>query len=284
MTTIRQLLLAAVDHLSSSGLESPRHDAELILSIVTQTCRTYLITHPERKLTAEEEQLAWRWLEKRAQHYPIQYLRGFQEFYGHEFLVSPDVLVPRPETEFLIDVCLDLLDRRKTQRVLDIGTGSGCIAITLLLELPTLLAVATDVVQSALIIARANACRNACSDRLRLLLGDTTGPLLGDPGKFQLVVSNPPYVAFTERNAVSPSVARFEPAVAVFAGDSGLEIIEKLFEQVPPLLIDGGYLVLEIGYGQHMAVSALGGKYGWVETHVRRDLSNIERCAVFRLV
>lgn len=282
MTSTGRILLSATDFLSSFGLEFPREDAELIVATVTKTGRTHLMTHPEQLLTPKEERDAWRWLEKRARHYPIQYMRGFQEFYGNEFLVSPSVLVPRPETELLIDVSLEQLERKDTGRILDVGTGSGCIAITLLLKLPSFSAVATDIMASALIIARANGRRHSCSDRLRLLHGDAAQPVLGERKKFDLIVSNPPYVAASEIDAVSPSVARFEPSVAVFAGASGLEVIEKLFEQASDLLTDRGALILELSRGQNDRASALGRTHGWVQTGLRKDLAGIERCAVFR--
>ena len=283
MATIHQLLTSAADYLSSSGLESPREDAELIVATVTRTSRTYLMSHPEESLSSADTVLAWRWLKKRAGHYPIQYLRGQQEFYGYEFLVTPNVLVPRPETELLVDVSLEFLrDRKPPCTVLDIGTGSGCIAISLLSELPELAVVATDISESALAVARANACRNACGDRLRLMCGDVAGPILTHPDGFDLVVSNPPYVAERDRHLVSTSVAEFEPAGAVFAGKSGLEVIERLFEQVPAVLKSDGFLVLELACGRDPAISALGRAHRWVQVDLRRDLAGINRCAVFR--
>lgn len=283
MATIHQLLTSATSYLSSFGLESPREDAELIVATVTRTNRTYLMSHPEKRLSQADTVLAWRWLKKRASHYPIQYMRGFQEFYGHEFLVSPDVLVPRPETELLVDVSLELLrDREETGSVLDVGIGSGCIAISLLLEFPFLSALGTDVSETALAVARANARRNACADRLTLLHGDVVGPVLVSEEKFDLVVSNPPYVALHDRPTVATSVVQFEPSVAVFAGDSGLEVIERLFQEVPHVLEDNGHLVLELAYGQAPAVFALGRAHGWVRSNLRQDLSGISRCAVFR--
>lgn len=282
MTTSREALTSASDYLSSVGLDFPSDDAALIVATVTGASRAQLISSPERRLDPEEELLLWRWLGKRARHFPIQYLRGFQEFYGYEFLVSSHVLVPRPETELLIEVGLELLGSKSPASVLDVGTGSGCIAATLLLELPTLSAVATDISESALKIAEANARRNKCSDRLLLLHGDTVEPLIGTSDQFDLVISNPPYVALHEKASVSTSVLRFEPTEAVFAGDTGLEIFERLFAQASPLLAPGGNLLLELGCGQGAAVKALGQTYGWELEEMHKDLAGIERCGVFR--
>lgn len=283
MTTIREALTSASDYLSSFGLDFPSDDAALILATVTGASRTQLISSPERSMDLEEEVLLWRWLGMRAQHFPIQYMRGFQEFYGYEFLVSSSVLVPRPETELLIEVGLELLGSKSPASVLDVGTGSGCIAATLLLETPTLSAVATDIMDSALRIAGANARRNRCSDRLTLLQGDTVEPLIETSVQFDLVICNPPYVALADKDTVSPSALKFEPPEALFAGNAGLEMFEKLFEQVPGLLTDEGHLVLELGYGQSTAVKDLGQSHGWELCGLHKDLAGIERCAVFCL-
>jgi len=282
MTTIAQVLQSATDYLSSAGLESPRDDAEIIIATVTETSRTYLITHHRQDLDPRELLQIWRWLEKRSQHYPIQYMRGFQEFYGHEFLVSADVLIPRPETELLVEVSLELLKGRRQPSILDLGTGSGCIAISLLLEIPSLSAVATDVSPFALGIVQANSFRHNCVDRLRLLLCDVAEPLCGEQIKFDLVISNPPYVALTEKDTVSRSVIDFEPLVAIFGGHSGLEVIEKILKQSSGLVTESGNLVLELASGQRPAVLSLAQRYGWLETDSRRDLAGIDRCVVFR--
>jgi release factor glutamine methyltransferase len=282
MATIQQELTAAVQFLSSHDLDSPREDAEVILAAATHTDRTYLLTHPEYRLTEIEQILLWRWLGKRAHHYPVQYLRGFQEFFGREFLVSPDVLIPRPETELLVEVSMKLFGEKTAGRVLDIGTGSGCIAITLLQELPGITAVATDISEGALKIARANARRACCLQRIQLLQTDIAPPPSGWQRKFDLVVSNPPYVSISDKDLVSPSVLKFEPPAAVFAPGNGLDVFRRLFQQLPGLLVAGGHLVVELGAGQSSAVRDLGRAYGWRQTDLRLDLANLERCAIFQ--
>jgi release factor glutamine methyltransferase len=282
MTTLAEGLLQATDYLFSAGLEFPRDDAELILATVTESSRTCLISHPEQALTSQQELVLWRWLEKRAEHYPIQYMRGCQEFYGREFLVSREVLVPRPETELLIDVSLSLLEGRRPLRILDIGTGSGCIAITLLLEKASLSAVATDIMPAALTVARANAARRNCGHRLTLLQGDVAQPLEDQRVKFDLIVSNPPYVALSEKESVAKAVAEYEPGVALYGGETGLDLFEKIFTQASRLLASNGHLVLELGPAQQAAVVDLGQAFGWIKHALRKDLVGMDRCLVFR--
>jgi release factor glutamine methyltransferase len=218
----------------------------------------------------------------RGDRHPIQYLTGHQEFYSRDFLVSPEVLIPRPETETLIDVCLELLRHPGgTPKVLDIGTGSGCIAITLCCEIPNLRATAVDLSMTALALARGNAQRLSCSDRIVFINGRTAEPLRADT--YGIVVSNPPYVSAIEKDSLAPEVRDHEPSTALFAGETGLEMFSEIFIQSRFVLKQFGYLVLEIGFGQDSRVRSLADRMGWREVMCRRDLAGIVRTLVFQL-
>jgi release factor glutamine methyltransferase len=284
MATIRQAVASATEYLTASGLESAREDSELIIATITGTDRTYLLTHPEDQLNPQQSVEVWRWLIKRSRLYPVQYLRGVQEFYGRDFLVSPSVLVPRPETELVVATCLELISAENDSptTLLDVGTGSGCIAITLALEEPTLQVLASDISESALAVARYNARSYGCADRVEIILGDLVQPAADWGAPFDLVVSNPPYVAVRDQHLVAPSVLKYEPPQAVFAGESGLEIYRRLLTEVPGVLKSGGHLILELGMEQASSVGRMSVELGWVPRGLSRDLAGIERCAVFQ--
>lgn len=282
--TIAQALEAASRYLQDKGLRSPARDAQLLLASLLHKDSTFLLTHPEHPLTEAEAKRLREWVQLRGEHYPIQYLRGTQEFYGRDFMVSPAVLIPRPETELLVEAGLDLLGPDPPPvPVLDVGTGSGAIAISLLCELPRLRAVGVDISSAALQICRLNALRHCCEDRLELLQGDTLEPVLHWPDRFSLIVSNPPYVSPKEGETVDPSVRRYEPPEAVFANKEGLAVYEKIFRHAPGLLAPGGTLLLELGFGKARAVQELAQHWGWNLVWVRRDLAGIERCAAFQV-
>ncbi len=220
---------------------------------------------------------------RRAGGEPLAYLLGEREFYGRPFTVNPDVLIPRPETELLVEVAIDLLARRepaaRPPRVIDVGTGSGCVAATLALERPEAHVMATDVSPAALEVARANAVRHGVADRLTLVHAALTGEgVLDTP--VDLVVSNPPYVAERDRDGLPTGVRDFEPAVALFGGPDGLAVIRALLPAAARALGPGGRVAIEVGAGQACTVEALLPAAGlaWVET--RPDLAGIARVLV----
>lgn len=281
--TIGGLLKQATAHLSTRGLENPRTDAEYLLAFLMNRSRAFIIAHPEQRV---DSQLAARytdWIAKRGRHVPVQYLTGEQEFYGRSFRVTEAVLIPRPETEFAVEAVLDLLQQHPDfSHAVDIGTGSGCIAVTLACEAPRLSLSATDLSPEALEVARENARTHNCLDRITFLPGRTLEPVIAAGNLVDLVVSNPPYIGYAERDVVAREVLEYEPAGALFAGEDGTEIIGELFSQAPSVLQAEGFLVLEVGYQQALKVKQLGQASGWKHLESRFDLAGIERCLIFR--
>ena len=268
--------------LKRKRIRSPRLDAELMLGCILGRSRAYLLAHPEVRLDPAQAERWANWLRKREGHYPIQYLLGNQEFYGRGFAVGPGVLIPRPETELLVDVCLERLDAMAlpNPRVLDVGTGSGAIAVTLAAERPRLRVTATDISRRALAVARQNAARHGCEARIEFLEGRGLTPLAGRGARWDLVVSNPPYVPTAGRGRVDRSVAAYEPGAAVFAGPDGLEMYETLLKGCPSVMTPASPLVVEIDAGARGRVCRLARRRNWRGVEVRRDLAGIERCLV----
>lgn len=281
-STIRSALVRVGAFLESKGLPEPRRDAELLLSYLLSKDRTFLLAHPEHPLTANDMCRLTELSLLRARHYPIQYITGVQEFYGRDFVTTPATLIPRPETELLIDTCLTVsADLPAPLRIVDVGTGTGCLALTLLLELPGSRAVAADISIEALRVASTNASRLGCRDRISFMNCDLLTAFAGKR-QFHLIVSNPPYVS-TIADDVELCVREHEPHEAIFAGPTGLEVYRRLLEGTPALLAPEGYLVLELGAGQRPAVAAEARKKGWEEVAAQKDLAGHHRCAVFRL-
>ncbi|MGH9339070.1 MAG: peptide chain release factor N(5)-glutamine methyltransferase [Acidobacteriota bacterium] len=283
--TVKGAVQHGTRYLQARGLENPRHDAELIIASILDRDRAFLFAHPEFQLSSSQEKLLNEWLLKRGENYPLQYLRGVQEFYSRNFFVSPAVLIPRPETEMLVEMTLELLKEMSEDPlfVLDVGTGSGCVAVTLACEESRSILTATDVSMDALQIAFLNARKQECLDRIELLIGDALDPLAGRGPYYHLIVSNPPYIKAASRD-VQPSVAKYEPAAALFAGASGLDVYDKIFQAAGQLLRSEGKLVLELGFDMSGPVRELGRGHGWGPLKIRKDLAGIDRCAVFQLV
>ncbi len=276
---VRDVLREAEEHLDRHNTKMPRHDALLLLSAVMGQRVETLLAHPELHVPEHDLSTYWEWLQKRARNYPLQYLTGRQEFFGRSFIVSPSVLIPRPETETVVQACLDFLTTlERPATVLDIGTGSGCIALTLLCEVSNLTACAVDTSREALQVAMQNSQNLNCSDRLELLQGSTVDPLLiGTSRRFDLAVSNPPYVA--RADSVEPEVEH-EPGQAVFAAQDGLQVYSEIFSKTAGVLASTGRLILEAGFGQAEKIARLGKENGWHEMERRPDLAGIDRCLV----
>jgi release factor glutamine methyltransferase len=255
----------------ASTSQYPRRDAELILAHVLGCDPTALLTHPERMLSAKEAEQFETLLKRRLASEPVQYLTGTQEFFGLLFEVSPDVLIPRPETEHLVEAVLERFGREANPRIVDVGTGSGAIAVAIAHALPRSRVTAVDLYPPALTIARRNAERHGVIDRVTLWQSD----LLAAAGstEFDVVVSNPPYIADGE--VLEPQVANYEPRPALYAGPTGLEIYQRLIPQARTALKPRGWLIMEIGYGQQAALEALLG--GWREVIFIPDLQGIPR-------
>ena len=307
---LKPALDSAIARLESAGIGSPRLNAEVLLMFTLACDRAHLYAHAERELSPEELARYQAALEERARGKPAQYITGHQEFWGLDFLVSPAVLIPRPETEHVIETVLELArsgsasvspavaaaplpphsplaPRHSPLRLVDVGTGSGCIALALAKELPEAEIVAVDISSAALEIARANAARLQLDQRVKFLESNLLEGLLpvgaGDlPARFDFVVSNPPYVGEAQPEKVQREVREFEPKVAVFAGESGLEVYRQLIPQARAALRPGGWLVMEIGFSMEAAVRALVVGPGWQEVRVTHDLQGIPRVVAAR--
>lgn len=270
--TIRTALLQGVKLLEDGGVAPARLTAEVLLAHALRQSRVYLIAHSKDELS----ELGWihygRYLHERLQGKPLQYIVKRQEFYGRDFYVAPGVLIPRPETELLVERVLETV--RPGMRVLDIGAGSGCIAATLALECPGLSVLSSDVSDAALAIARRNCTTLAapvCLVRMDLANGFVSG-------SFDAVVSNPPYVE--SGSALAREVVDWEPGSALFAGADGLDVYRRLIPEAWRLLRPGGLLAMEIGAGQGAAVRGL--MEGWRNVDVSQDLAGLDRMVTAR--
>lgn len=285
--TVRSALRDAMAELHRDNVPSHALAAELLLMHAIGRDRTWIYAHPEEPLDAETARKFFELVVQRRRGTPTQYLTGKQEFWGMEFEVTQAVLIPRPETEHVIEVALERLgERRRTERlrIADIGTGSGCIAIALAQELPNAEIIATDISAAALEVARRNAKRHDVGERMRFLesnLLDTVAREASETNngawRFDLIVSNPPYVARDEESQLAPDVREHEPARALFGGASGTEIYAPLTAQAAKILRSGGLLVIEIGYGQAERVRALFDDATWSGVRVTEDLAGIPR-------
>ncbi len=287
---LKDSLAGAIARLTAENVPSPRLNAELLLMFTLGSDRAYLFAHPERKLTADEQSRYDAALAERTRGVPAQYITGHQGFWGMDLIVSPAVLIPRPETEHVIETVLELQgsDIRRPQtpdsrnaevrgprsevRLVDVGTGSGCIALALAKELPTAEIHATDISPAALEIARANAARHQLEKRIHFHESDV---LEGLSGRFDIIVSNPPYVGESEEDTVQLEVRKFEPRTAVFAGPAGTEVIERLIPQARAALRSGGWLVMEISGTIAERTKKL--LEGWEDVQIKPDLQSIPR-------
>jgi release factor glutamine methyltransferase len=245
----------------------PRRDAEILLSHALGCARVDLFAHPERVLSQAEGERFESLLQRRLAFEPMQYILGEQEFFGLLFEVTPDVLIPRPETEHLVEAVLRLKEKSV---ILDVGTGSGAIAIALAYRLPESRVTAVDISPAALGVARRNARRHGVDHRITFLESDL---LASVEAEFDVVVSNPPYVA--EIEVLEPQVDRYEPHSALYAGPTGLEIYQRLIPQARKHLRPGGWLLMEMGFGQSDALQHL--LRDWCRVSVLKDLQGIPR-------
>jgi release factor glutamine methyltransferase len=284
---LKEALASAVDRLTQEKVPSPRMNAELLLMFTLSCGRAYLYAHPERGLTEDEATRHEAVLTERMRGVPAQYITGHQEFWGMDLIVSPAVLIPRPETEHIIEAVLDDLANLKDRqgdaaadplRIVDVGTGSGCIALALATELPQAEIHAIDISSVALEIARANAARHRLKARIQFHQGDLLHGI--EDNCFDFVVSNPPYVGTSEEDQVQLEVRKFEPRNAVFAGPKGTEVIERLIPQAYAALRPEGTLMMEVSGTIVNKVKNL--LAGWTDVRVNNDLQSIPRVVVAR--
>jgi release factor glutamine methyltransferase len=286
---LRGALRAAIARLEECRVPSAALAAELLLMHVVRRDRTWLYARPESEMSPEAAAAYAELIERRSEGVPTQYLTGRQEFWGLEFQVGPGVLIPRPETEHVIEVAVERLGARRTEplRIADVGTGSGCIAVALAHELPRAEIVATDISSTALDYAQRNAARHGASKRIQFVRAHLLEAAMETPERaergFDLIVSNPPYVGRKDAGSLAREVREHEPAEALFAGDDGLEIYPALIAEAARKLAPNGILVLELGYNGAQCVGSLLSASQWIDLRVTRDLAGIERVISARL-
>jgi release factor glutamine methyltransferase len=265
--TVKTALLQGTELLEGAAIAVPRLTAEVLLAHAMRCERVYFFAHPEQELKQVEWLHYGRYLHERLQGKPTQYITKRQEFYGREFRVTPAVLIPRPETEHVVEVALEVA--RGAQRVLDIGTGSGALAVTLRLEMGAS-TWATDISPAAVTVAAANAGRLGAPVQFVVCdLAEAIG------GGFDLIVSNPPYVPLPQKDGLQREVRDFEPHVALFGGDTGFELYDRIAAGAPRVLRPGGWLVMELGFGSFAHVEQL--LSAWKNMRVVPDLAGIPR-------
>ena len=276
---LKQALQSAIQQLDEAQVGSPRINAETLLMFVLGRDRAYLYAHGERVLSAEEILRYQQLTAERARGVPAQYITGHQEFWGMDLLVSPAVLIPRPETEHVVETVLELSQGRAGNiRIVDVGTGSGCIALALAKELPQAEIHATEISATALEVARANAGRHQLTERVHFHQTDLLNDIAGL--QFDFVVSNPPYVGESEKDTVEAQVRKFEPQIAVFAGETGMEVFAKLIPQALKVLSPGGWLVMELAFSSYDRVRQL--LLNWSDLRFSNDLQGIPRVVAAR--
>jgi release factor glutamine methyltransferase len=266
--------------LEDAGIAEPRREASSMLSYVIGQDAAFLIAHSDDSLAAPYKMMFEACVRRRAKHEPFQYITGRQEFYRLEFEVTPDVLIPRPETEILVEKAIEILKGIDTPRFCEIGVGSGCISIAILHAVPHANAVGVDVSPAALTVAGKNAEKNGAARRLTLIEGDV---LTGVDGRFDMIVSNPPYVPADQLGKLQAEVRDFEPQAALAGGDDGLDIIERIVADAPKFLRPNGYLLLEVGFDQAERVTKLFNSAVWHSPETLPDLQQIPRVVVARL-
>jgi release factor glutamine methyltransferase len=279
--SIGKIVSEATTALQTAGITEPRMETVSLLMHTLNVDRAFVIAHQERELSPDEVQRFHEFVARRASREPLQYITGVQEFFNLKFEVIPDVLIPRPETELIVEVALDLLTSTDAPIVADVGTGSGCIAISLLHEMPSARAVGIDISSNALAVARRNAERHVVSGRFALAQADGLSAFPQQP-IFSAVVSNPPYIPAKEIDNLQPEVRDHEPLSALVAGDDGLSHIRALVQDAPHFLQTNGYLIFEIGFDQSEAVKALIDLITWDVVGIKNDLQNIPRVFVLR--
>ena len=273
MRTLAEVLRLSASYLEERGSPTPRLDAELLIGHALGLQRIELYTNFDRPLHEPELAACRTLLDRRGRREPVAYILGRWGFHGLELLVDARVLVPRPETELLVERCLAVVAERPQPSVLDVGTGSGAVALAMKAARPDAVVTAVDVSAAALAVAAANAA--ALGLEVELAESDLLGGLTGR--RFDLIASNPPYVSEAEIETLEPEVARFEPRGALVAGPRGTEVLERLAAAAPAALAPGGWLVVECGAGQAAAVRGLLVSAGAAETFVVADMAGIER-------
>lgn len=276
--TIAAILTWTKQYFSEKGVDNPRLDAEVLLSHVLGKDRLYLYVNFDQPLSPTELEAFRAAVKQRAMRMPVAYITGSKEFMGLDFSVSPAVLIPRPDTEILVEAALTRLSKIEYPQVLDIGTGSGAIIISVLSNLPSTQGTAVDISKEALAVAADNAKRNGVTSRLNLQQGDLFSPVQGQ--RFDAILSNPPYIPVADIEGLEPEVRR-EPSLALAGGKDGLDYYRRIVKEGPEYLKQGGFIALEVGAGQAEAVARLADEQGrMTAVDIIKDYSGIDRVVV----
>ena len=278
--SIGEALRRASQELDHAGVAEARREAGSLLSHLIGKDRTFIISHADDLLAEDELESFENAIARRATGEPLQYITGTQDFFGRAFHVTPDVLIPRPETELLVEAALEVVTADSV--ICDVGTGSGCIAITLLCERAGTRAVAVDVSEAALEVARENARKLLVYDRVEFVLSDCFAALRGREELFDVIVSNPPYVSANALPGLQREVRDHEPLVALSPGDDGLKVIRRLLHDSPRFLRQNGHLLMEIGFDQGETVQQLVDRNVWTLKEIRPDLQGIPRIVLLQ--
>lgn len=280
-TSINSAITEGAQILGAAGVNEARREAMSLMSYVLERDRAFLIAHSGDELGDNQLQTFRLLINRRAGREPLQYITGRQEFFNLDFEVTRDVLVPRPETEILVEAALDVLPHNESPFIVDIGTGSGCIIVSLLHEIPRAQAIATDLSLPALRVAQRNASRHKVNGRLDLIQADGF-PITQSDRQFSLLVSNPPYITEGDFSGLQPEVRDHEPRSALVSGADGLSHIRYLLSEAPAYLSQGGHFIFEIGFGQRDPVERLINQELWKLIEVRNDLQGIPRTFVLK--
>ena len=282
MSSIIELITRAEATLAASGIVEPRREAMSLLTLALKKDRTFLYARPEHIPSTPEIARFDSYLERRSRREPLQYISGVQEFYGLEFEVTPDVLIPRPETELLVEKTLEILRKSRGEVICEVGTGSGCIVASILNELPNVRAIGLDRSPDALAIARRNSEKHGVSGRLELIESDVFASLSDE--NFDVIVSNPPYVPIVEIAGLQPEVRDYEPHLALTDDLDGLSIIKRIVNDSPQYLKRRGHLIMEIGFNQSTVVVEMFDRTLWMAPELAPDLQGILRIVSARLI
>jgi len=276
--TLAEALAVSTLELAKARVPSPRLDARLLLAEAAGVGPDEVMVRPDARLAPQARERLWAFLGRRARREPVSRILGRREFWSLDFALGPETLDPRPDSETLVEAALALVpDRGAPQRLLDLGTGTGCLLLALLRELPRANGLGVDLSTAACEVARANARSLGLGRRARFRTGDWGRGL---EETFNVIVTNPPYIADREFDSLDPEVARYEPRLALSGGADGLDAYRSLVPDLPRLLAPGGHAVIEIGAGQAQAVAALLKAWGLKQTALHRDLGGHERCMV----
>jgi release factor glutamine methyltransferase len=275
MSNVFENLKKAGEILQTSGIAESWREANSLLAFALGKDKTFLVAHPEYELSEREERQFQNIVERRSKREPFQYIVGKQEFYGLDFEVTKDVLIPRTETELIVEQAIEILQTIENPYFCEVGVGSGCISVSILHQIKSAKAIGLDISVTALHIAGKNADKHQVSERLKLDVSDVFAILTDQ--KFDLIVSNPPYISARDLETLQPEVRDYEPVTALSDGGDGFLIVKKIIEQAPCFLKEKGFLLMEIGFDQSSAVEKMFDRSIWKKVVILDDLQGIPR-------